>query len=145
MRNDLIKNYINKVTKNMGSKQRDEVSKELTAHILDSADALADEKRLEVDDDIIQEIIRRMGPAEDLAAMYPEDKTVSDKILDHLIYLGKFTGLFIVICIIMNIVLTLLFGPITLNGFILVCFVIYVVLLVIHLIRYKLLPKILGR
>ena len=145
MRNDLIKNYINKVTKNMGSKQRDEVFKELTAHILDSADALADEKKVDVDDDIIQEIIRRMGPAEDLAAMYPEDKTVSDKILDHLIYLGKFTGLFIVICIIMNIVLTLLFGPITLNGFILVCFVIYVVLLVIHLIRYKLLPKILDR
>ena len=145
MRNDLIKNYINKVTKNMGSKQRDEVFKELTAHILDSADALADEKKVDVDDDIIQEIIRRMGPAEDLAAMYPEDKTVSDKILDHLIYLGKFTVLFIVICIIMNIVLTLLFGPITLNGFILVCFVIYVVLLVIHLIRYKLLPKILDR
>lgn len=45
MQKNPINSYINKVTKNMGSKQQKEVFKELKTHILDSADELAAEKK----------------------------------------------------------------------------------------------------
>ena len=50
MQYNLINKYIKKVTKDMGSDQRNEVGKELEVHILDSADALAAEKNVKVDD-----------------------------------------------------------------------------------------------
>lgn len=145
MHTDLIKNYINKVTKNMGSKQRDEVSRELTAHILDSADALAEERNVEVDENIINEIISRMGPAEELSAMYPEEKANSDNIKDGLKYLAKFTVYFIVVASVIGIVLQLIFENISLNIFLLVCAVVYLVSLVLQVIRAKLFPRLFDR
>jgi len=141
MHSNLIKNYIKRVTKNMGSKQREEVSRELTAHILDSADALAEERNVPVDENIIQEIISRMGPAEELAAMYPEEKASSDNIKNTLIYIARSLVIFVVASIIIGIVLQLIFGDITIYPFIVVAFIVYLVLMVIHLVRNKFLPK----
>jgi hypothetical protein len=141
MSNNLINKYINKVTKNMGSKQREEVSRELNAHILDSADALAEERNVDVDDTIIQEIISRMGPAEELAAMYPEEKADSDNIGRVLKYMVKFTIYFIVVAAIIGIVLQLLFGNISLYIFLLVSFTVYVVTLLLKLLREILFPN----
>lgn len=71
----LIDDYINEVTKDMGSWQRDEVARELRTHILDSADALAVERKTTVDETIIREVIGKMGSARQVAAMYPTPKT----------------------------------------------------------------------
>lgn len=71
----LIDDYINEVTKGMGARQRDEVDRELRTHILDSADALAAERKTTVDETIIREVIAKMGPARQVAAMYPTPKT----------------------------------------------------------------------
>jgi hypothetical protein len=59
----------------MGARQRDEVDRELRTHILDSADALAAERKTTVDETIIREVIAKMGPARQVAAMYPTPKT----------------------------------------------------------------------
>lgn len=75
MYDNIIDEYINEVTKDMGAKQREELSKELKTHILDSADALAAERKTPVDAVIIREVIAKMGPAEKLAALYPTKKT----------------------------------------------------------------------
>ncbi|HEY3422557.1 MAG TPA: hypothetical protein VGK13_05305 [Methanocellaceae archaeon] len=72
----LIDDYINEVTKDMGSRQREDVGNELRAHILDSADAIAAEHKTEVDDVIIREVLAKMGPAEKVAAMYPAKKSL---------------------------------------------------------------------
>ena len=74
MYNKMIDDYLNKVTKDMGHKQRDDVRNELRSHILDSADALAAERNTAVDDAIVREVISRMGPAEKMAAGYPAKK-----------------------------------------------------------------------
>jgi hypothetical protein len=71
----LIDEYISEVTKDMGAKQRDDVDRELRTHILDSADALAAERKIAVDEVIIREVIAKMGPARQVAALYPTRKT----------------------------------------------------------------------
>jgi putative flippase GtrA len=71
----LIDDYINEVTKNMGTRQRMDVDRELRTHIMDSADALAAERKTNVDEFIIREVLARMGPARQVAAMYPTPKT----------------------------------------------------------------------
>jgi hypothetical protein len=75
MYDKLIDDYIGEVTNNMGVRQRDEVARELRTHILDSADALAAERKTAVDDVIIREVIAKMGPAAQVAALYPTKKT----------------------------------------------------------------------
>ncbi len=79
MYDDLIDDYVNEVTKDMGVVQRKDVSRELRTHILDSADALAAEKKVPVDDLIVREVISKMGPADKIAAMYPSRKTFLEK------------------------------------------------------------------
>lgn len=76
MYDDIINDYLGEVTKEMGWKQRVEVARELRTHILDSADALAVEKKVPVDGVIVREVIAQMGPAEKIAAMYPTKKTI---------------------------------------------------------------------
>jgi hypothetical protein len=143
MRNDPIEKYINKVTKNMGSKQREEVARELKAHILDSADALAEEKQVEVNDIIIQETITRMGPAEDIAAMYPKEKAGKDNIIDGSKYIARSLVLFVVTASIIGIVLQLIFKDISLYSFVVVAIIVYLVIMVIHVVRRKFISKIL--
>ena len=143
MRSDPIEKYINKVTKNMGSKQREEVALELKAHILDSADALAEEKHVEVDDTIIQETIMRMGPAEDIASMYPKEKAGKDNIIDGLKSIAKFSVFFVVTASIIGIVLQLIFKDISLYPFIIVSFVAYLVVMVLHVVKHRFIPKLL--
>jgi len=146
MQNNLIDKYIRKVTKDMGSKQREEVARELETHILDSADALAAEKNVKVDNFIIREVILRMGPAEEVAAMYPEEKTFSDNILDILKSLVRFTAIFILVAAIVGIVLWIFFGNIGFISFLLVSSVVYLVLLAVHLIRrIEIIPKLLKK
>lgn len=70
----LIDDYISDVTKDMGMGQQGEVAKELRAHILDGVDALATERKTAVDDEIINEVLAKMGPASLVAAMYPKPK-----------------------------------------------------------------------
>jgi hypothetical protein len=72
----LIDDYINEVTKDMGARQREDVGKELKAHIMDSADAIAAERKTPVDEAIVREVLLKMGPAEKVAAMYPVKKTI---------------------------------------------------------------------
>jgi hypothetical protein len=79
MYDKLIDDYLNDVTKDMGAAQRADVSKELRTHILDSADALAAEKKIPVDDVIVREVISKMGSAEKIAAMYPSRETFLKK------------------------------------------------------------------
>lgn len=71
-----IREYIDAATEGMGGKQKSDVARELRTHILDSADALAAERRVPVDDVIIREVLGKMGPAKKIAAMYPEKKTI---------------------------------------------------------------------
>lgn len=71
MYNNIINKYIHKVTKDMDPEKRKEVAEELKTHILDSAEALAAQRNIKVDNVIIREVIAKMGPAEDLAKMYP--------------------------------------------------------------------------
>jgi hypothetical protein len=141
MRSDPIEKYINNVTRNMGSKQREEVARELKAHIWDSADALAEEKHVEVDDTIIQDTITRMGPAEDIAAMYPKEKAGKDKIIDGLKYIARSLIFFIVAAGIIGIVLQLIFKDISIYSFVVVAIIVYLVIMSIHFVRRKFIPK----
>ncbi|UTB32587.1 MAG: hypothetical protein NKF70_14065 [Methanobacterium sp. ERen5] len=141
MQSDPIEKYINKVTKNMGSKQREEVGRELKAHILDSADALAEEKNVEVDDTIIQETIKRMGPAEDIADMYPEEKAGKDNIIDGLKYITRSLVFFVVAASIIGIVLQLIFKDLSLYPFVVVAIIVYLVIMGIHFVKRKFIPK----
>ena len=77
-----IDNYIEEVTKNMSSDQQKEVADELKTHILDSADAIASARNVEVDEEIINEAVSRMGPPEKLAKMYPEKIWKLEKIVE---------------------------------------------------------------
>ncbi len=99
MYNNLINDYIKKVTKNMGSNQRKEVARELKTHILDSADALAAERNIDVDENIIREVIGKMGSAEEVAAMYPVETTLVDVVKDTLQYSVRIIVIIITIII----------------------------------------------
>ncbi|MFA0832808.1 MAG: Coenzyme F420 hydrogenase/dehydrogenase, beta subunit C-terminal domain [Methanobacterium formicicum] len=68
----IIDDYIKEVTKGMGPDQQKEVSEELKTHILDSADAIALEKNVEVNEEIIAQAISLMGTPKKLAKMYPK-------------------------------------------------------------------------
>jgi hypothetical protein len=72
----LIKEYIDKATEGMGGKQKSDVARELKTHILDSADALAAERKIPVSESIVREVLGKMGPAKKIAAMYPTKKTI---------------------------------------------------------------------
>ncbi len=74
----MIKEYIDRATDGMKGQQRNDVARELKSHILDSADALAAERNVPVDDGIVKEVLNKMGPAEKIAAMYPTKKTILD-------------------------------------------------------------------
>lgn len=69
---NLINKYTSEVTKDMDPKKRDEVAEELKTHILDSAEAFATERNVKIDENIISEVISKMGPAKDLSKMYPK-------------------------------------------------------------------------
>ncbi len=75
MIDSIIDGYISEVTREMGASQRAEVAKELRTHIMDSAEAIAAERNVAVSEEIVKEVIRRMGPAEKIAAMYPSRET----------------------------------------------------------------------
>lgn len=77
-----INNYIDEVTKDMSPDQQKEVADELKTHILDSADAIAAARNVEVDEAIINEAVSRMGPPEKLAKMYPEKIWKLEKIVE---------------------------------------------------------------
>jgi hypothetical protein len=71
----LIDEYVGKVTKDMGAEQRDEVGRELKAHIYDSAEAIAAKRGAGIDEAVVREALSRMMPPEKLAAMYPSKET----------------------------------------------------------------------
>ncbi len=79
----LIDNYTDRVTKNMGRKQRDDIKKELKSHIMDSAEALAAKQNKPVDEEIVREVIAKMGPPEEFALSYPAGKKhfLSDRVI----------------------------------------------------------------
>jgi len=139
---NLINEYISKITKNMGSNQRKEISKELETHILDSAEARAAEKNVDVDEDIIKEVIERMGSPEEVAAMYPAEKTFSDKVVDQLKEIGRITVHFIIIVtmvwIILFIAFWIIYGSTDQVNFnmtaLLIIILIYIVVVAFHLI-----------
>ena len=66
-----IEEYLDRVTRDMGQRQRKDVREELRSHILDSADAMAAERNVAVDESIVREVLAKMGPPEKLAAAYP--------------------------------------------------------------------------
>jgi hypothetical protein len=70
MKDKIIDEFIDEVTKDMNARQRADVSKELKSHILDSADALAAERKTDVGEDIVREVIEKMGSPKKIAAMY---------------------------------------------------------------------------
>jgi hypothetical protein len=75
MHERLIDEYVGKVTKDMGAEQRDEVGKELKAHIYDSAEAIAAKRGAQIDETIVREVLAKMMAPEKLAAMYPSRET----------------------------------------------------------------------
>lgn len=72
----LIKEYIDAATDGMAGRQKNDVARELKTHILDSADALAAERKVAVDETIVREVLAKMGPAKTIAAMYPAKKAI---------------------------------------------------------------------
>ncbi|MGO9387144.1 MAG: HAAS signaling domain-containing protein [Methanobacterium sp.] len=143
MQYNLINKYIKKVTKDMGSDQRNEVVKELEVHILDSADALAAEKNVKVDDAIIRKVILRMGSAEEVASMYPVEKNFSDKAIDTLKDIGRFTLIFLIISVIILTVLGIYIKDLQFDAVtILIFLIIYMILFTIHMIsQFKIFSK----
>ncbi len=143
MQYNLINKYIKKVTKDMGSDQRNEVGKELEVHILDSADALAAEKNVKVDDAIIRKVILRMGSAEEVASMYPVEKNFSDKAIDTLKDIGRFTLIFLIISVIILTVLGIYIKDLQFDAVtILIFLIIYMILFTIHMIsQFKIFSK----
>ena len=143
MYNNLIKEYINKVTEDMGSNQRKEVSKELETHILDSAEAIAAEKNVDIDESIIHEVINRMGSPEEVATMYLPEKTSSDKLKDILRDIGRITLAFVLIAAVIWIVIFIAYWVysgrtdyIEFNMFsLLIMVIVYLVILAFHLVK----------
>jgi DUF4097 and DUF4098 domain-containing protein YvlB len=66
-----IEEYLDRVTRDMGQRQRKDVREELKSHILDSSEAVAAERNVAVDESIVREVLAKMGPPEKLAAAYP--------------------------------------------------------------------------
>lgn len=97
MYSDPMEKYVRDVTKKMGINQRKEVAEELKSHILDSAEELAAEKNVEVNDTIIEEVISKMGHAEQVADMYPVEETIIDKTIFTVKLVGLFSFIFIVV------------------------------------------------
>ena len=110
----LIDEYLEEVTRNMGPRQKREVEKELRTHIMDSADALAAERKTPVDDAIISEVIRNMMPASKLAELYPTPGTFRQmrRLRNVILVLGGIAAVFLLVAG----VLWLAF-PYTLNTF----------------------------
>ncbi len=105
MNRTLIDDYVNEVTEDMGARQREDVGKELRAHILDSADAIAAERKCEVDDVILREVLAKMGPAEKVAAMYPAKKSLFEHgPVKALISLGGIALAFLMVAAILELV-----------------------------------------
>jgi len=131
----------------MGLKQREEVARELKTHILDSADVIAAEKNVEVDDAIIREVILRMGPASEVANLYPEEKTFLDKTLFALKVVGLYTFIFAVAFGIVWNLLRIYFKNLQYDSTtILIMVIFYLVFLAIYLIlRFKLISKLFRR
>lgn len=67
----LIDEYLAKVTRDMSPRQKREVENELRTHILDSAEALAAERKTAIDEAIVREVIGNMAPASKLGDLYP--------------------------------------------------------------------------
>ncbi len=143
MYNNLIKEYISKVTNDMGSNQRKEVAKELETHILDSAEAIAAQKNVDIDENIIRKVIARMGSPEEVASMYPAEKTSSDRVVDQLKEIWRITVHFIIIVatvwIVLFIAFWIYFGRIDYIEFnmftLLIMVLIYVVILAFHMVK----------
>ena len=95
----LIDEYLEKVTRNMGPRQKREVEKELRTHIMDSADALATERKTTVDDEIISEVIRNMMPASKLAELYPTPGTFRQmrRLRNVFLVLGSIAAVFLLL------------------------------------------------
>lgn len=72
----MIKEYIDAATEGMSGKQKNDVARELKTHIMDSADALAAERKVPVDEHIVKEVLGKMGTAKKIAAMYPAKKAI---------------------------------------------------------------------
>jgi len=70
----IIDDYVIEVTIDMTRQQRDEVSRELQTRIMNSADALATERKTAVNDAIVSEVLANMGPADRMTASYPKPK-----------------------------------------------------------------------
>jgi len=143
MYDDLIEKYIREVTKDMGVKQRREVAEELKSHILDSADELATQKKVEVNNNIIKEAISKMGPAKKVAEMYPVEETLIDKIIFAAKVVGLFTFIFIIITTTFWTILKVYVKTLELTASLTIGIVItYLILLAIYLIfRFKILSK----
>jgi len=60
----------------MSGERKADVARELKTHILDSADALAADRKVPVTDSIVKEVLGKMGSAKKISAMYPTKKTV---------------------------------------------------------------------
>lgn len=71
MFDNIIDEYLDRVTMYMDAGKSSEIRKELRSHILDSAEAIAAERKTEVNEGIIKEVIAKMGPAEKIAGLYP--------------------------------------------------------------------------
>jgi len=114
MYDNLIDEYLGKVTRDMGPGQKTEVENELRTHILDTADALAAERKTTVDDAIISEVIRNMVPASKLAVLYPTPGTFLQmkRLRDAIFGLGGIAAAFLLVAGILWLV-----SPDTLNTF----------------------------
>ena len=135
MYDDPLEKYIREVTRKMGVKQRKEVSQELKSHILDSAEELAAQRNVEVDDTIIKEVISRMGPAGKFVEMYPVEKTLIDETILAVKVVGLFTFIFIVITATMWQILKVYVKTLELTtGLIIAIVITYLILLTIYLI-----------
>ena len=143
MYDDPLEKYIRGVTREMGVKQRQEVARELKSHILDGAEELATQRNVEVDDTIIKEVISKMGPAEEVAKMYPVEETLIDKIIFAVKAVGLFTFIFIVIAATMWQILKVYVKTLELTTSLIIAIAItYIILLAIYLIfRFKIPSK----
>lgn len=143
MYEDPLNKYIKEATQKMGVKQRKEVAKELKSHILDSAEELAAQRNVEVDDTIIKEVIFNMGPVDKAAEMYPVEKTIIDKTILAMKVVGLFSFIFIVITATMWQILKVYIKTLELtNSIIIGILITYLILLTIYLIfRFKIPSK----
>ncbi|MCD1293927.1 hypothetical protein CUJ83_02805 [Methanocella sp. CWC-04] len=74
MYDKIIDDYLNDVTRDMDPKLKSDVKRELKTHILDSAEALASERYVPADENIVREVISKMGSPKEIASRYPSRK-----------------------------------------------------------------------